>query len=98
MPDWEGLWPVIWKFLNWERIPASLSAHVIDNLLCRELGFRGLVFTDALEMKGVSQNENLCAKALKAGNDFVVGSSQSEKRTERSIGSRKKVAGFLKRR
>lgn len=29
--------------------PASLSAHVIDNLLCRELGFRGLVFTDALE-------------------------------------------------
>ena len=33
--------------------PASLSAHVIDNLLCRELGFRGLVFTDALEMKGV---------------------------------------------
>ena len=51
--------------------PASLSAHVIDNLLCRELGFRGLVFTDALEMKGVSQNENLCAKALKAGNDLL---------------------------
>jgi beta-glucosidase-like glycosyl hydrolase len=52
--------------------PASLSAHVIDNLLCRELGFRGLVFTDALEMKGVSQNENLCAKALKAGNDLLL--------------------------
>jgi len=30
--------------------PASISSHIIYNLLCRELGFQGLVFTDALEI------------------------------------------------
>lgn len=55
-----------------DRNPASLSPNVIDGLLCRELGFRGLVFTDALEMKGVSQHGNLCAKALMAGNDLLL--------------------------
>ena len=45
---------------------------IIYNLLCRELGFQGLVFTDALEMKGISQNENICAQALIAGNDLLL--------------------------
>lgn len=52
--------------------PASLSKHIITDLLCQELGFNGLVFTDALEMKGVSQFENICARALIAGNDIVL--------------------------
>ena len=52
--------------------PASISSHIIYNLLCRELGFQGLVFTDALEMKGISQNENICAQALIAGNDLLL--------------------------
>ena len=47
-------------------------SHIIYNLLCRELGFQGLVFTDALEMKGISQNENICAQALIAGNDLLL--------------------------
>lgn len=54
------------------KSPASLSTHIINDLLCQELGFRGLVFTDALEMRGVSQNGNLCAKALIAGNDLLL--------------------------
>lgn len=52
--------------------PASLSPHIINNVLCQELGFTGLVFTDALEMRGISQNESLCAKALIAGNDLLL--------------------------
>lgn len=52
--------------------PASLSCHIVKDLLCQELGFQGLIFTDALEMKGVSMYESLCAKALKAGNDLVL--------------------------
>lgn len=54
------------------KYPASVSPHVINGLLCRELGFRGLVFTDALEMKGISQNRNVCARALIAGNDLLL--------------------------
>ena len=51
--------------------PASLSADIIG-LLRNELGFKGLVFTDALEMKGISNNLDVCARALMAGNDMLL--------------------------
>ncbi len=54
------------------RNPASISSAIVSDLLCRDLGFRGLVFTDALEMKGISQNKNVCAQALIAGNDLLL--------------------------
>ncbi len=50
---------------------ASLSTEVMD-LLKKEMGFQGLVFTDALEMKGVSNNLDVCARALIAGNDMLL--------------------------
>lgn len=51
--------------------PASLSTDIIG-LLKNELGFKGLVFTDALEMKGISNNLDVCARALMAGNDMLL--------------------------
>ncbi len=51
--------------------PASISSEVMD-VLTEELGFEGLVFTDALEMKGISQNANVSARALMAGNDLLL--------------------------
>lgn len=51
--------------------PASLSPEIIG-ILKEEFGFKGLVFTDALEMKGVSNNADVCAQALLAGNDMVL--------------------------
>ena len=50
---------------------ASLSDEVIG-MLRNEMGFEGLVFTDALEMKGVSGNTDVCARALMAGNDMLL--------------------------
>lgn len=50
-------------------LPSSLSRNVVYDLLTRELKFRGLIFTDALAMKGVSNNGSLC---LKAGNDLLL--------------------------
>ena len=44
-------------------LPSSLSRNVVYDLLTRELKFRGLIFTDALAMKGVSNNGSLCLKA-----------------------------------
>ena len=35
--------------------PSSLSKSIISDLLVKELNFKGLVFTDALNMKAVSQ-------------------------------------------
>lgn len=51
--------------------PASLSPEIIG-ILKEEFGFKGLVFTDALEMKGVSNNNNVAARALMAGNDMLL--------------------------
>ncbi len=51
---------------------SSLSRNVVYDLLTKEMNFKGLIFTDALAMKGVSDNPNICLQALKAGNDMVL--------------------------
>ena len=51
---------------------ASLSSDIVQGILQKEFGFKGMIFTDALEMKGVSNNQNVCAQALIAGNDMVL--------------------------
>lgn len=52
----------------------SLSAKNITGVLKHELGFKGLVVTDALEMKGVSKffpGGTISREALIAGNDLL---------------------------
>lgn len=51
---------------------ASISRKVVTDLLKNEMKFSGLVFTDALEMKGISSNPYVSAQALAAGNDMVL--------------------------
>lgn len=51
---------------------ASVSHTVVTGLLKNEMHFHGLVFTDALEMKGISDNQYVSAQALAAGNDMVL--------------------------
>ena len=53
-------------------LPSSLSRNIVYDLLTRELKFQGLIFTDALAMKGVSGNASICLQALKAGNDLLL--------------------------
>lgn len=53
----------------------TLSRSVVYDLLQKEMGFKGLVFTDALNMKGVSKFTKpgeLELKALLAGNDVLL--------------------------
>ena len=54
---------------------STLSRNVVTNLLKDTLKFKGLVFTDALNMKGVSdffKPGMVDAKALLAGNDMLL--------------------------
>lgn len=54
---------------------SSISKSIVSNLLKDDLGFKGLVFTDALNMKGVSSFFSpgvVDAKALLAGNDMLL--------------------------
>ncbi len=55
-----------------EKLPSSLSHKVVTGLLKEELGFGGLIFTDALDMKGVSGINRPVVKAFKAGNDMLL--------------------------
>ena len=53
----------------------TLSRKLVTGLLKDEMGFKGLVFTDALNMKSVSKlydNGELDAMALAAGNDVLL--------------------------
>lgn len=56
--------------------PASLSGMITTGLLRDHLGFKGLIFTDALAMKGAKvEGRNNAVLALKAGADALETSS-----------------------
>ncbi len=56
--------------------PASLSKKITTDFLQDSLGFKGLIFTDALAMKGATRvNENNCVSAFLAGADILLGSA-----------------------
>ncbi len=66
-------------------LPSTLSSSIINTLLKDKMGFNGIVFTDALNMKGVT----LCFKpgtleklALIAGNDILLYSEDITKSIE----------------
>ncbi|SFW49890.1 beta-glucosidase [Sinomicrobium oceani] len=55
--------------------PSSISRNIITGLLREELGFKGLIFTDALNMKGASNFTtpgDIDLAAFMAGNDMLV--------------------------
>ena len=57
------------------QYPSSISYNVVTNVLQKELGFKGLIFTDALNMKSISTNKNpseICLEAFTAGNDILL--------------------------
>lgn len=55
-------------------VPASLSERITGDLLRRELGFEGLIVTDAMEMKGagVLWSGGAVVQAIRAGADIVL--------------------------
>ena len=59
-----------------ESLPAAVSPVVIGDLLRGELGFNGLVLTDALNMGGAEGHD--AAAAILAGADIVVAPADTE--------------------
>ena len=58
-----------------EGLPSSLSKNVVTNLLQHKMKFNGLIFTDALNMKGASNFKepgDIDVAAFKAGNDILL--------------------------
>ena len=58
-----------------KKLPSSLSEQIISGILKEQLKFKGLVFTDALNMKGVAthgKNGAVELQAFLAGNDILL--------------------------
>lgn len=58
-----------------EGLPASLSTYWIEDILRKELGFNGIVITDALSMKAVSgrfESGEAAVAAVQAGVDILL--------------------------
>lgn len=77
----EGLSSVMVAHLNVPSLesrpnyPSSISYNVVTNILQKELGFKGLIFTDALNMKSVSAfrlPSEINLEAFMAGNDVLL--------------------------
>ncbi|MDE5713677.1 MAG: beta-N-acetylglucosaminidase, partial [Muribaculaceae bacterium] len=66
-------------------LPAAVSSVVIGDLLRTELGFKGLVLTDALNMGGVEGHG--ASAALAAGADIVVAPSNTADEIRRVLES-----------
>ena len=57
------------------HLPTTLSKRVVTDLLRNEIGFQGLIFTDALNMKGVTKyfpDGETDVRAFLAGNDVLL--------------------------
>ncbi|HAI40466.1 MAG TPA: beta-N-acetylglucosaminidase, partial [Maribacter sp.] len=58
-----------------KELPSSISEQIITGILKEELGYNGLIFTDALNMKGVSttgKEGSVELAAFMAGNDMLL--------------------------
>src|SRR5690606_8336295 len=88
----EGLSSVMVAHLNvpglepQPNLPSSLSKTIITDILKRDLKFTGLIFTDALNMKGASNHQgpgDIDLAAFLAGNDVLLMSQNVPKAIEK---------------
>ncbi|MFK7900076.1 MAG: glycoside hydrolase family 3 N-terminal domain-containing protein [Cyclobacteriaceae bacterium] len=68
-----------------KHTPSTLSKKIVTDLLIKKLGFEGLIFTDAMNMHGVTKYfkaGQANSKALEAGNDVLLFPSEVPKAIE----------------
>ncbi len=59
---------------NTKNVPSTLSRPIVTGILKEDMGFKGLIFSDAMEMKGVVKffpGGEADVRAIIAGNDVV---------------------------
>lgn len=66
---------LIYPALDPQKLPASLSKPIVTDFLRMELGFRGVVMTDAMDMGAIADNyerDQAAVLAVNAGVDVIV--------------------------
>lgn len=62
-------------------IPATLSKNIVTNILKKDMGFDGLIVTDAMDMSGLTlyfDQEESAVRAILAGNDILLKPANSD--------------------
>ncbi len=57
---------------HFDSKPATLSGKIISELLTKKLGFKGLILTDAMNMKALKDYPNCNASAIKEGVHIIL--------------------------
>lgn len=86
---------ILFPQIEKEKVPATMSAHIIQNLLRKDLGFTGLVISDCMEMNAIKEYYGTAKGALmaiKAGVDLVFISHTAETAREAVLVIEKAVA------
>lgn len=76
--------------LDKSGMPASLSKTIVTDFLRGEMGYNGLIMTDAMKMGAVAKRKNYCVEALVAGNDMILDAGEGNA-TGTAIASVKKA-------
>lgn len=66
---------VFYPAIDREKIPATFSSKIMTEILRSKLGFKGLLITDSLNMKAISDNfgyDEMALKAVQAGADILL--------------------------
>jgi beta-glucosidase-like glycosyl hydrolase/CubicO group peptidase (beta-lactamase class C family) len=67
------------------NLPATLSPVIVDSILQKQMTFRGLIFTDAMGMGGITENHipvQANVQAFQAGNDIILMPAEIENTIE----------------
>ncbi|MDU0203403.1 beta-N-acetylhexosaminidase [Paenibacillus sp. MAH-36] len=73
---------VVFAALEQNGVPSTLSYRILTELLREELGFKGLIVTDCLEMKAISEGIGVAegaVRAIEAGSDLILVSHTLER-------------------
>ena len=65
----------IYPALGDDKLPASMSPVIVKDVLRKQLGFEGIVYTDDISMLAISKIWGVptaCAMAFEAGNDMIL--------------------------
>jgi beta-N-acetylhexosaminidase len=77
-------------------LPATLSSVIVTDLLRKEMKFKGLIVTDAMNMGGVTSTPNSNVKAIEAGCDILLMPIDAAKAHTEILAKYKTDAAFKK--
>ena len=78
---------IVYDFIDPEH-PATFSPVILNDLLKKELGFKGIVISDSLDMAGATKGSNIIeasARALNSGVDMILTSKRNPKLTHKQL-------------